>query len=109
MQKNITFPGIDSIDIVNSVNKKLQKIEQFISDEPDNRFIEMVFDVNKTDTDYFVEFHLKTHRYDLVVSHDGINMDKEIDHVIDAMYQALLKVEQEAKNQKKNDNFHKRG
>lgn len=109
MQKNITFPGIDSIEMVNSVNKKLHKIEQFISDESDNKFMDIIFNVSKTDTDYVVEFHLKTHRYDLIVSHDGIDIDKEIDHVIDVMHQALLKAKQETIDQKKKDNFHKRG
>lgn len=95
MQKNISFRGVESVEIVNYVYEKIPKIEQFLLEDPGNKFINIDVNVEKARLGFLAELHLKTQKYDMKVSHDGPDKFQEIDHVIDSMYQALLKAREE--------------
>lgn len=92
MEKNLTFHGVGiSEDVINHVHKKLVPLEKFIFNIPENRFLDINLTIIKERTDYVVTMHLKTHKHDILLAHNGPNILPQIDKVIDQVQRTLQK------------------
>ena len=93
MHKRITFRHMDhSSPIEDHVNKRLQKIEQFLENEPTPICIDLVMEPSKTREHSRVELRIKTPNYDKVMHREfqGDKFYEVLDYVIDTMYKELL-------------------
>jgi ribosomal subunit interface protein len=73
------------------VNKQLEKIEQFLENEPTPIFIDFVLEPSKSRAHPRVELLIKTPHYDRIVheEQDGTDMYEVIDTIVERMYRLL--------------------
>lgn len=107
MHKRITFRSMDhSQNIENYVHEHLAKVEEFLANEREPIYIDIVLDSGKIHAHHAVEFRLKSPHYELVSSFEGPKMYEVIDHVIDTMYHEMLKAkEKRIDKEKKGDSY----
>ena len=92
MMKKFTHRHMEATDPIDKhANDQLAKIEHFLEQEREPKFLEMIFIDGKLHAHFKVEFILKTPNYDLFVAKEGPHFYQLMDEVIDAMYDNLRK------------------
>ena len=92
MHKRVTFRNMDHSDAMEEyINQHLEKIEEFLENEPTPIHIDMVVESSKTREHPRAELRIKSPHFDLIshYEHTGVDMYDAIDHVIDIMYRQL--------------------
>lgn len=114
MDIKITFRHMDHSDVMEKyAYDQLAKITDFLQNERDPIFIELVFEPSKAREHHRVELRIKTPRYDKVSNYEkqGMQFYDVLDRVIDVMYRQLLeekdKQECEKKMRGRHDEFKK--
>jgi ribosomal subunit interface protein len=101
MQKRIVFRHMDHSDMIEDhVNKRLHKIEEFLSHEPTPIHLDLVMEPSKTREHSRVELRIKTPHYDKIVHREfqGEKFYEVLDYVIDTMYRELQEEKKKLKN-----------
>ncbi len=101
MQKRVTFRHMDHSDMIEAhVEKKMRKIDEFLSHEPTPISVDLVMEPSKTKQHHRIELRIKTPHYDKIVHHEvsGDEFYQALDHVIDTMYKELCEAKKKLKN-----------
>ncbi len=97
MNKRITFRHMDHSEAMeNYANEHLAKIEEFLSNERDPIFIDLIFEPSTVHAHHRVELQINSPHYNKNSDYEGPEFYKVLDRVIDTMYRELL--EQKRRN-----------
>jgi ribosomal subunit interface protein len=108
MSKRIAFKNMQSTPVLEEfANKHLEKIEQFLENEPTPVHIDLVLEDNPVHPHHKVELRIKTPHYDLIAHHEGPEMYQEIDRVTDIMLQEIRKAKARLVDDKKKKDSYK--
>lgn len=78
-----------SADIDRTVNKQLQRIIDFVGNEPTPIYIDFVVTPSKLHAHHEIELQVKTPNYEAIVKKEGPDFYNLLDTVVDAMYRKL--------------------
>jgi ribosomal subunit interface protein len=97
MNKRFTFRNMDHSDAIqNYAEEQLVKIEEFLSNEREPIYLDLVFEPSKTHAHHRVEMHIKTPHYSKNSDYEGPEFYRVLERVIDTMYRELC--EQKRRN-----------
>ena len=107
MKKRITYRGIDSTPVLEeAINLHLEKVERLLEREPTPIMIDIILEASKVHAHDKVELRIKTPHYDLIAHHEGPDMYKQIDSVVDKMVREIRRAkEKRVDDQKKHDSY----
>jgi ribosomal subunit interface protein len=90
MEKKMTFRNMDHSNVMEQyVNEQLAKVEEFLTNEREPIFMEIVLEPSTVHAHHLVEIRLKTPDYNLISNYEGPHMYEVIDRVIDVLYQQV--------------------
>ena len=108
MHKRITFRGMDHSPVIEEYcNGQLKKVEEFIKNERDPIYLDLVLEAERTHHHHRVELRIKTPHYDLISNYEGPDMYDVIDRVIDTMYNELHEKKRELQDKNKTADSYK--
>jgi len=108
MHRRITFRGMDHSPVIEEYcNGQLSKVEEFIKNERDPIYLDLILEAERTHHHHRVELRIKTPHYDLVYNYEGPDMYDVIDRVIDTMYHELHEKKRELKGKEKTADSYK--
>lgn len=90
MFKRITFRHMDHSSVMeNYANEQLAKIEEFLANEREPVYLDLMLEPSKTREHNRVELRIKTPHYEKVSDYEGPKFYDVLDRVIDIMYKEL--------------------
>ena len=109
MHKRIVFRSMDHSDSMEDyANQQLEKIEEFLANEPTPINIELILQPSKKRSHHHVELRVKTPNYDLVSNyeHEGVEFYDVLDRVVDVMYKRLREEKKKMLDKRKSAGRH---
>lgn len=108
MHKRITFRGMDHSPVIEEYcNGQLVKVEEFIKNEREPMYIDLVLEAERTHHHHRVELRIKTPNYDVITHYEGPDMYDVIDRVIDTMYHELREAKRKLNDEEKTKDSYK--
>jgi ribosomal subunit interface protein len=107
MQKKITFRGMDHSPLIEEyANEQLEKVMDFLENEPTPVYVNLILESGKPHAHYKVELLVKTPRFDLITSYEAQEMYEVLERVVDTMYRLLHEKNKELhEKQKHTDSY----
>lgn len=108
MHKRITFRNMEHSDVMERyANEQLEKVVEFLNEEREPVFIDLVLQPSKVHQHHKIELRVKSPSHDLISTYEytGEEFYDTLDRVIDVMYREL----REHKKREKKDANKMRG
>ncbi len=96
MKKNLTFRELEHTEgLENYINKKLEKIEKFLTHEKEPISLHFILEPHRTHAHHKAELIIKSSHYHVISHYEGpADMYQAINHVIHVAYDQLHKDKQ---------------
>lgn len=102
MKTKITFRHMDHSSVMEEYAEgQLQKVYEFLSNEPDPVFVDLILEPSKVHEHHKVELRIKSPHYDLISNYEGAKFYDVLDRVIDVMYKRLREEKKKEVDQRK--------
>jgi len=102
METKFTFRHMDHSDVIKDyADRQLKKVLEFLSNEREPIYLDLIFSPSDVHAHHNVELLVKTPHYDLVAHREGPEFYDLIDKVVDIMYHNLHEEKRKAIDERK--------